>query len=577
MRFRRPHDSGKQLIKSEPMDNSGWNMYVFRDGRKTVEGTCIRERLVRAVEKFARGPSEDACIGALIAAGELECALADAGAESAESASATTDLLGDAFVRGARINLFKVSQATSNEIPKSVSLSVAEGFAYYALHPQKYVDTVRALEAWPTVRVIGLRSIGTTLSALAGAAFREKGASVERITVRPCGHPYERQMALTERQKEWLLDAKDSLVVIVDEGPGISGSSFLSVAESVEQAGVSPERILLLGSREPDVAKLLAPRAAMRWPRFRFVAVAAQPVLPEDAEIDVSGGCWRKWVLRNFDEQPASWTQLESAKYLSKDFRRLFKFHGFGYFGETIARRARELSKSGFGPRFERLVRGFGVYEFVAGRVLQADELTPAILLRMAEYCAFRKRAFPTDERPQELEEMANWNWECEFGEALRPAIRLRTEHLVITDARMLPHEWLIAEDGRILKLDGVSHGDNHFFPGPCDIAWDLAGAIIEWSMDERTAAEFLEKYLDLSGDDARERLPEYLLAYAILRMAWSKMAAQASAGAFDEALLKRDYERYRARALELAEKWKAELHSASPTAIDETGLQSAA
>ena len=61
----------KQLLrKSEPMDNSGWNMYVFRDGRKTIAGTCIGERLTSAVEKFASHPSEDSCIAALIAAGE---------------------------------------------------------------------------------------------------------------------------------------------------------------------------------------------------------------------------------------------------------------------------------------------------------------------------------------------------------------------------------------------------------------------------------------------------------------------------------------------------------------------------
>ena len=419
----------------------------------------------------------------------VECALSDAGTESAVSAAALTDLLADAFVRKSRISIGTVPRIASNENPNSVSLSVAEGFAYYALHPQKYVDAVQALECRPSVCVVGLRSIGTTLSAVVQAAFRERGASVERITVRPCGHPYERQTTLTDSQMEWLQQETHSLVVIVDEGPGISGSSFLSVAEAVEQAGVSLDRIVLMGSREPDVEQLHAPRAAARWPRFHFVSVDSKPVLPDAAEIDISGGYWRKGVLRNFDDQPASWTQLESAKYLSKDLRRLFKFHGYGYFGETIAARARKLADSGFGPRFERLVRGFGEFEFVAGRVLQACELTPGVLLRMAEYCAFRKREFPTDEHLQELEKMANWNWECEFGEVLSPAIQLQTKHLVIADARMLPHEWLIAEDGRILKLDGVSHGDDHFFPGPCDIAWDLAGAIIEWNMDARTSA----------------------------------------------------------------------------------------
>jgi hypothetical protein len=73
--------------------------------------------------------------------------------------------------------------------------------------------------------------------------------------------------------------------------------------------------------------------------------------------------------------------------------------------------------------------------------------------------------------------------------------------------------------------------------------------------MDAARTAEFVDQYRLLACDDVRARLPEYVLAYAIFRMAWSKMAAQASAGQFDEVLLMRDYERYREYAVGVEKK----------------------
>ena len=343
---------------------------------------------------------------------------------------------------------------------------------------------------------------------------------------------------------------EDAQVVIVDEGPGISGSSFLATAEAIEAAGIDARRIVMIGSREPEVEGLRAPRGAERWRRFTFRSVSDRPLLPEGADQELGGGLWRRIVLTDFENQPACWTQLESSKYLSADKKILAKFHGFGHYGRVIEERAKKLGEAGFSPKPLGQVRGFGQYEFLPGRVLTQSDLSPRIVQRLAEYCSLRKEAFSTEESPHELETMANYNWECEFGEKLEDPIRLETEHRVIADGRMLPHEWLFTEDGRVLKTDAVGHGDDHFFPGPCDIAWDVAGTIVEWQMDDVASAEFVDHYRVLSGDDVRERLPEYVLAYAIFRMAWSKMAAQASAGQFDEALLMRDYRKYREMAM---------------------------
>ena len=528
------------------MNDSGWNMYVFRDGRKNVHGTQLKGELRGRLSQFTENRSEDTAIGALIAAGELECALADAGAGCQET-SKITDVIAAAVVSGGLLNSAGAfARLDSIALPEKVSISVAEGFAYYALHPLRFRDPVRQLANSLPVRIIGVRSIGTTLSAIVRALFEQHGTKAERITVRPHGHPYDRKLELTVQEKNWLRECRDALVVIVDEGPGLSGSSFLSVAEAVESAGIPANRIVMLGSRYPDPNQMRAPNAAIRWPRFRFLAADPAPLLPPDANLDLTGGMWRHYFWEDFENQPAAWPQLESAKYMTSDRQTLYKFHGFGHFGDDIAQRGRLAADAGFAPAWTGMARGFGSYALLHGRPLSQADLSSALLQRAADYCAFRTRELQVSpDAPSDLEQMAKWNWQCEFGYELRE-LHLPVERLVIADGRMLPHEWLLTDEGRILKLDGSTHGDDHFFPGPCDIAWDLAGMVVEWDMSESQTSALLDAYREKSGDDVRSRIGDYVLGYAIFRMGWSKMAAQASAACFDEKLLLRDYLRYR-------------------------------
>jgi hypothetical protein len=141
---------------------------------------------------------------------------------------------------------------------------------------------------------------------------------------------------------------------------------------------------------------------------------------------------------------------------------------------------------------------------------------------------------------------MTRVNAREEFGIDLDLSRDLEPVRPAICDARMMPHEWLISEGGRLLKTDGASHGDDHFFPGPCDIAWDLAGAIVEWELPAQ-AAEFLcERYRRLTGDDAQPRLNAHLLAYSLFRLGFCLMAANAVAGSEEESRLRVAHQRYR-------------------------------
>jgi hypothetical protein len=162
----------------------------------------------------------------------------------------------------------------------------------------------------------------------------------------------------------------------------------------------------------------------------------------------------------------------------------------------------------------------------------------------MAEYCAFRLRAFGVElSGLNALQEMADHN-QRELG--LDSPVELRLKHPVIADGRMQPHEWLLSKDSKLLKTDSGSHGDDHFFPGPTEIAWDLAGAIVEWQMNEQQAAEFIDVYRCASGDDPSARIDGFIKAYAVFRLAYCLMAANAVAGSDEQRRLESAAANYR-------------------------------
>jgi len=391
------------------------------------------------------------------------------------------------------------------------------------------------------VAVVGIRSIGTTLSAVSAAAARARGLNARRITVRPGGHPYNRRTELTAAQLQFIHQSADAgaMFLIVDEGPGLSGSSFLSVAESLVSAGVPAQRILLVCGREPHFDSFRAEDGPSRARRFRWIAVSSRPRRPPSADLFIGGGAWRHHALPESAQWPASWTTFERLKYLSSFANgppRLFKFLGLGHYGEQVLQREQRVADEGFGPAVQGESEGFASYPWMAARPMRAADLSRPALERLAAYCAFRSQAFPGNARESDaLQEMAKHN----LGELkVGVAVDLQVERPVLADGRMQPHEWLLDGRGRMLKTDSGGHGDDHFFPGLTDIAWDLAGAIVEWRMNAAQAQAFLEAYCRHSGDDAQGRIDSFVVAYLVFRRAYCLMAANALQGSEEQARL---------------------------------------
>lgn len=540
---------------------SGLNLLVFRGDQRRASGQELKAGRTAQIEQLSGHSSQRTLLGALLLSGEFECGVADCDPRTVRSCELLTDQLANELLAcefaASNSSNFKnpdfqslINAVRDLPIFEQLSISTPEGFAYYALHPLAYADVIQQIPACDRLLVVGIRSIGTTLSAIAAAAARARGISVERITVRPQGHPYNRTLEFAAEQMSEISKAVSggASFAVVDEGPGLSGSSFLAVAEALESVGAAREKIFLVSSHAPNLDALCATDAARRWQRFHCIPVAGEARRPAGAVDFIGGGQWRSRVFANESEWPAAWTSLERLKYLSLSGEgelRIFKFAGLGHYGDGILEREKKIAAVGFGPMPREESDGFVSYPWVDGRPLASSDLSAKILTRLAEYCAFRVRAFAVElaDHTSSLQEMADHNLR-EIGLDLQ--VDLRLERPVIADGRMQPHEWLLSKDGRLLKTDSGSHGDDHFFPGHTDIAWDLAGAIVEWQMNDQQAAEFLDRYHRASGDDANVRIDGFIKAYAVFRLAYCLMAANAMNGSDEQPRLESAAANYR-------------------------------
>jgi len=196
-------------------------MLVFREGRRVHSGSALLEALVPLFRQLSVGPASqpDRLMEALLRSGELECGLADAASPHAAGMAAVTDALAEMLL-GRRVDCSKLLERLTAIVPPAqITVSTPEGFAYYSLHPRRYADLAVALPlASPYAAVLGIRSIGTTLSAVVAAALRRRGLVAERITVRPAGHPFDRQTEFSSDARRWIAAqrARQAEFLVVD-------------------------------------------------------------------------------------------------------------------------------------------------------------------------------------------------------------------------------------------------------------------------------------------------------------------------------------------------------------------------
>jgi hypothetical protein len=468
-------------------------------------------------------------------------------------------------------------------LPEAVSVSVPEGFAFYGLYPETYFQAAAKLGAG-RLSVIGIRSIGTALAA-AVAAMVGEGASV--VSVRPEGHPFARQLAVSEELGRRALGEPGTRYAVVDEGPGLSGSSFGCVADWLEDRGVAPEAVSFFPSHRGSLGPYASERHRRRWERAprlvaEFEEVFTGPGSPwplerwvedltgaaEAPPEDLSAGRWRERLIPDRSQWPAVDIQGERRKYLlaAGGRRWLLKFAGLGRYGREKLEMARALDGAGLIPPVAGLRHGFLVGPWLeSARPLPlAPEVDRATLLdAVARYLAFRVSRFPVPPgvrgaTPEKLFEMAAFNirraLEADLGETVkewrdRLAEVSRLERPVLTDNKMHAWEWLVTSEGKILKADALDHHRGNDLIGPQDLAWDLAGAAVELDLDEEELDFLAGAVAHRSGapQAGPVQLGFYRVAYLAFQIGRHTLAAEALAGSAPEeaAGMKVEVERY--------------------------------
>ncbi|TNC14432.1 hypothetical protein FF100_09750 [Methylobacterium terricola] len=574
-------------------------MLVYGDVRRQADPRAEAARLRDAVEAArGLGPGLErhaALVGALIAAGELTQGVADAAFEATgrdgrdgaaapltallvRLAGAVWDSWRGGFAQAELPTRDGIARACAHLTPARVEIRLPEGFAFYAVYPEAYAAAAAASGLGAGATVIGLRSIGTTLGAMTAAGL----GSIDLVTLRPSGHPFRRELRLSDSLRDTLTPARR--VAVADEGPGLSGSSFGAVLGLLDERGIPAESVALFPSHDnspghaaADETRRLYARARRHVrtvddlilraerPEHRLRTWLAALVGPLTAPLaEVSGGGWRAHRYDDPGDWPPAHPMQERRKFLARTARGIWlaKFVGLGHEGERKVRRARALHAAGFSPEVAGFCHGFLVERWIEG----ATPLDPArydaqaLGEHVGRYLAHRAKIFPGEPgcgaSLDALWEMARHNATEALGEEAGRAIDRWRAALpgfaaqvrpVETDNRLHAWEWLVLPDGVLLKTDAVDHHAAHDLVGCQDSAWDVAGAAIELGLvgeAGRSLRAVLARQTGRAVDPAFVAFLE--IAYAAFQLGAATMAGHA-AGADEQPRLRAEVARYRA------------------------------
>jgi hypothetical protein len=495
----------------------------------TIYRDAVRDADTRAeIRRIAAEPDPT---DALVAFGELEAAVADALNPHADGLDPVCAAFRTAAERLCAGDPSAAAPLAELPLPRAVRPKRAEGFAYYGLYPQAYRAAAREAAAIVGDRpalCLGLRGIGAPLSAVVCATLRQLGVRARSWTVRPRGHPFGRRPVLSPDLAARIRDG-DPVVLVVDEGPGLSGSSLCGTAAALEAIGVPAADVVLLPAHVPDGSGFVDPDARARWMRHRKVAVPfdrAWAGVPGDAR-DLSGGLWRAAARAD----PPAHPHHERLKFLRADGT-LLRFVGLGPVGRAATARAATLAALGFGPETSGMADGMLRQRWLAGRRLGPGDGSHALHARAAAYIAARARAFATGRGTDAETLLALVDGEARAAGLAVPDLApwrplLADAPEAVPDGSMRPHDWVALPDGRLLKTAGADHGDGHFAPGPTDPAWDAAAHAEAFGLDEQATAAFADDLAARLGDPALpRRLPLLRAAVLAFGHGYARLAA---------------------------------------------------
>lgn len=531
-------------------------MLIYGDMERIEDAASVRGATLAVLGEADAAPPGLArhalLVEAFIGAAELAGAVVDAGWEArgfdaaspGEDAAmrlvcALAELVGRSWENGFRAPgelIAEASQLVAGvDCSGALRLRQAEGFAIYALYPESYWEAARGSGLAAGTRVIGIRSIGLGLSALVASALKARPP----VTLRPTGHPFARRIEAAPALRGELLADPGACFAVVDEGPGLSGSSFAAVGDFLREGGVSSQTIRFFpshgngpGSQASVETRALWQETPALWRSFEATVLdAASPLHRLDRWVadlvgplaapleDISGGGWRAQVPGGA-EAPAV-PQRERRKFLARTVDRKFlvKFAGLAAAGRKKLETARRLHEAGFCAEPAGLCHGMLVERWIDHSPAQRALPRKALIALLAAYLAFRAKHLPPVNEGaslSRLREMAVFN----TGEALGQAAADRLKDSlaraggwsgrvrpVNTDNRLHRWEWLTDRNGAWRKTDALDHSSDHDLIGCQDIAWDVAGAIVEFELNAEEAESLRASVSELADRAVEESL----------------------------------------------------------------------
>jgi hypothetical protein len=557
-------------------------MIVYGDPQFTLTAAVFISEL-RQELACVRPESLDDLRSLLIRAGQLEQGLVDLierePLASTETIQAATDCAAGAFcsafghptesaervaTRLRELDAILALLAAGELGPGRLIFKVPEGFAFYALYPEQYCV---AAEKWAQqigngnkrALVIGIRSIGTTLSAVVAETLRCHGWSAHRCTVRPRGPPFERTAVMGLSQI-----AGADFALVVDEGPGLSGSSMASVAEVLTATGFPTERIFFFPAHNAGPGPEASPAARRWWSTVPRCVTASDELRWRGGSLaemlrartherfgevrsvhDLCSGAWRRFAYRDESDWPTAFSRFERAKYLvdlADGHRVLWKFSGVH---APPKARPPFSAVNTSGRSIETLqhvdfFHGFAAMPWVEGVRLRASDADEEMVHALAHYIsAGATKPLDRTERVAAVGRLADvlfWNAKKSFGSAaaevareLCASVRVLLEEAEVrsyADGRLAPCEFVRARAGTVFKTDNSGHVCDHTIVGKQSVLWDAAGAMVEWRLNERHAGALMRELRCVDALLPDAILQFYCAAYAAFRLGMASMCA---------------------------------------------------
>ncbi len=251
----------------------------------------------------------------------------------------------------------------SAALADEVAVGVSRGFADGALYPEIYAAAARRLASDvgpPRALVVGLRGIGAGLSAVVADTLARRGVEVRRVTVRPRGDRHDRTLVADDALDALIREAAatpGTWAVVVDEGPGETGSSLAGTAAALAARGFDDRRVVLVAGRHAHAHELASESARARWDRHRRFVERFEDVIFDrgDVRCHVVGHTCRLDAVPNAS---GALTFRCEAEHDGDGPVRL-TFVGLGHYGRAREAAAQQLAEAGTGPRVLGLRRGF--------------------------------------------------------------------------------------------------------------------------------------------------------------------------------------------------------------------------